>query len=135
MGATGTRGIAAACAAWLLLLAGAPVAAEDAAPATPPTYKCVSRGRVVYTQIPCAGGREVRPSGARHADKYKTPPQDRAKLARRGQLSPQARQECESLEGRIREQEAQLKAKGSAPTIQDETPLVKAKLRFRELKC
>lgn len=134
MGATGTGGIAAACAAWLLL-AGAPVAAEDAPPARPPAYKCVSRGHVVYTQIPCAGGREVRPSGARHADKYKTPPQDRAKLARRGQLSPQARQECESLEGRIREHEAQIKARGSAATIQDETPLVKAKLRFRELKC
>lgn len=117
-----------------LLLAGAPAGAQEA-PALTPTYKCSSKGKVVYTQIPCAGGRELGPAGARRADKYKTPPQDRARLARRGQLSPEARRECTALEGTMKEQEAQLKAKGAAPTLQEETPLVKTKLRFRELKC
>jgi hypothetical protein len=122
-----------AAAAWLLV-AGA--AAGDEPPlATSPAYKCLSKGRVVYTQVPCAGGREIGPAGPRRSDKYKEPPQDRAKLARRGQLSPEARQECTRLEGRIREQEAEFKAKGPGATIEDETPLVKTRLRFRELKC
>lgn len=124
---------------WVLaaasLLVAAPAAGQQEPPPKPPTYKCVSKGRVVYTEIACAGGREVGPAGARRADKYKTPPQDRAKLARRARLTPEARQECTALEGQMKEQEAQLKAKGPAVTIQDETPLVKAKLRFRELKC
>ena len=133
MAGTGTRNAVLAAAAWLLL-AGAPAGAQEA-PALTPTYKCQSNGRVVYTQIPCSGGRQLGSAGVKSAEKYKTPPQDRAKAARRAQLTPEARQECTALEGRMKEQEAELKAKGTEPTLQEETPLVKTKLRFRELKC
>lgn len=133
MAGTGTREGVLAAAAWLLL-AAAPAGAQEA-PALTPTYKCHANGRVVYTQIPCAGGRELGPGGAKTSEKYRTPPQDRAKAARRAQLTPEARQECTALEGRMKQQEAELKAKGAEPTIQEETPLVKTKLRFRELKC
>lgn len=133
MAGTGTRVGVLAAAAWLLL-AAAPAGAQEA-PALTPTYKCHANGRVIYTQIPCAGGRELGPGGAKTPERYKTPPQDRAKAARRAQLTPEARQECTALEGRMKEQEAELKAKGTEPTIQEETPLVKTKLRFRELKC
>ena len=120
-------------AAWLLL-AAAPALAQDEQ-VTPPTYKCVSKGKVVYSQMPCPGGREISASGAHRTDKYQPPPQDRAKAARRAQLTPQAREECTGLEGRIKEQDAEFKAKGPSATVQDETPLVKSKLRYRELKC
>lgn len=132
MAGTGTRKGVLAAAAWLF--AAAPAGAQEA-PALTPTYKCQANGKVVYTQIPCPGGRQLGSSGARVAEKYKTPPQDRAKAARRAQLTPEARGECTALEGRMKEQEAALKAKGTEPTIEEETPLVKAKLRFRELKC
>ena len=120
-------------AAWLLL-AAAPALAQDEQ-VTPPTYKCVSKGNVVYSQMPCPGGREISASGAHRTDKYQPPPQDRAKAARRAQLTPQAREECTGLEGRIKEQDAEFKAKGPSATVQDETPLVKSKLRYHELKC
>jgi hypothetical protein len=134
MAGTGTRSGVWAAAAWLLL-AAAPAGAQQEAPALTPTYKCTSKGRVVYTQIPCAGGRELGPAGAKTPERYKTPPQDRAKAARRAQLTPEARKECTALEGKMKQQEAELKAKGPTPTIEEETPLVKTRLRFRELKC
>ncbi len=133
MAGTGTRkGVLAAAAG--LLLAAAPAGAQEA-PALTPTYKCQANGKVVYTQIPCPGGRQLGASGAKVPERYKTPPQDRAKAARRAQLTPEARQECTALEGRMKEQESALKAKGTEPTIEEETPLVKTRLRFRELKC
>jgi hypothetical protein len=127
-------------AAWLLR-AAAPTHAQDAgtvappAPVSPPTYKCVSKGKVVYTQVPCAGGQQISASGAHKTDKYVPPPQDRAKAARRAQLTPEVREECTGLEGRIKEQDAEFKAKGPGATVQDETPLVKSRLKFHELKC
>lgn len=127
----GKRAVTLLAAAWLLL-AGPAVGQEEA---KKPTYKCWSKGRVVYTEIACPGGREMGPAGVRRTDKHRAPPQDRARLARRARLTPEARQECTGLEGTMKEQEALLKAKGPGVTIQDETPLVKAKLRFRELKC
>jgi hypothetical protein len=120
-------------AAWLLL-AAAPVCAQDEK-VTPPTYKCSSNGKVLYSQTACPGGREIAPSGAHRTDKYRPPPQDRAKAARRAQLTPEARQECTGLEVQIKQQDAEFKAKGPGATVQDETPLVKSKLRFHELKC
>jgi hypothetical protein len=120
-------------AAWLLLAAASARAQDE--PVTPPTYKCVSKGKVVYTQIPCQGGREISASGAHRTDKYQPPPQDRAKATRRAQLAPEVREECTGLEGRIKEQDAEFKAKGPGATVQDETPLVKSKLRYNELKC
>ena len=130
MAGQGRWGMGLAAAA--LLLACAPAGAEDGGP---PTYKCGSRNGVVYTDKMCPGGREMGPAGARKTDKYQPPPQDRAKSARRAQLTPEAREECEKLEVTVKDQEAEFKAKGAGATVQDETPLVKSKLRFRELKC
>jgi hypothetical protein len=123
-------GAAAAC---LLLAVGAARAEDEKV--TPPTYKCTAKGRVVYTEKPCPGGQEISASGAHKTDKYQAPPQDRAKAVRRAQLTPEAREECTGLETRIKEQDAEFKAKGPGATVQDETPLVKSKLRYHELKC
>lgn len=102
-----------------------------------PTYKCVARGRVVYTQIPCSGG--AKPMGAagkpRVNVRYDAPPQDRAVAAKRASLSPGERHECSGLDQRLHEQETELKAKGAAATLDDEMPLVRSRKRFRELKC
>jgi hypothetical protein len=101
------------------------------------SYKCIHRGKVVYTQIPCAAG--ARPIGddgrPRVNVRYQSPPQDRAVIARRAPLTAQARQECTMLDHTLREQEADLKARGTGVTLQDEMPLVRSKKRFRELKC
>ena len=115
-----------------LLLAVGLVRAQDGGP---PTYKCGTRDGVVYTDKLCPGAREMGPAGARKTDKHKPPPQDRAKAARRAQLTPEVREECEKLEVTVKAQEAEFKAKGPTATVQDETPLVKSRLRFRELKC
>lgn len=122
-----------ALAAASLLLAAAPAGAQEKV--TPPTYKCASKGHVRYADKPCPGGREMGPAGARKTDKYDPPPQDRARAARRAQLAPEAREECGRLETVMQEQEAEFKAKGPGATVQDETPLVKSRLRYRELKC
>jgi hypothetical protein len=106
-----------------------PVAAQEAA------YRCGTRGSVTYSQVPCPGGRVVGQYAAHASDKWKTPPQDRAVLARRAQLSPEDRQECRVLDGRVREQQHALQVQGAAATLQDEMPLVESKKRFRELGC
>jgi hypothetical protein len=124
--ARGLGGVAAA----VLLLAATPASALEAA-----TYKCVSRGKVVYTQIPCTGGRPLVRGGHRETDKYRTPPQDRARIARRAVLTPQERKECSALDVRLREQQKALEARGEAATLQDEMPLVQSKKRYRELGC
>ena len=100
-----------------------------------PTYKCVVRGEVVYTQMPCAGGKVVGGGKRRVNVRYETPPQDRAKAARRGMLSEEARHECTALDTRLHAQEEELKARGDAASLQDEMPLVQSRKRYRELKC
>ena len=105
------------------------------AAATKPTYKCVTRSGVTYTEKPCAGGREVGPGARRVTDKSTPPPQDRATLARRATLSAQDKQECRALDGTMRDQQAQLKALGTGATLQDEMPLVHNKKRYREIGC
>lgn len=102
-----------------------------------PAYKCMQRGKVVYTQIPCsAGAKPLGDDGRPRVNvRYQQPPQDRAVVARRAPLSPAAKQECRTLDHTLLEQEGDLKAKGSAATLQDEMPLVRSKKRFRELKC
>lgn len=122
------RGRIAAVAAACLLLAAA-VQAET------PAYKCVGKRGVTYSQTPCPGGREVGATQARTTDKWKSPPQDRAVRVRRARLSEEDRQECAALDVRLKEQAAQVKAKGDAATLQDEMPLVRSKKRFRELRC
>ena len=107
--------------------------AQDAS--SPPTYKCVRRGGVTYSQLPCTGGKTIGGAKPRVNVRYETPPQDRAKAARRAELTAEARHECTSLDARLREQEHELKAKGDAATLHDEMPLVQSKKRYRELKC
>ena len=93
------RGITVAMGAAALMAVAGLAPAQDT-----PTYKCYSRGQVVYSQLPCNGGKEVGSATARKTDKYTPPPQDRAKVARRAQLTPEAREECSALEVRIKEQ-------------------------------
>lgn len=117
-----------AVAALMTMTAGA--SAQTAA------YKCVSRGTVLYSQVPCPGARQVADTPQRATgSKWKQPPQDRAKIARRALLAPEDRQECAALDGRMQEQETMLKTLGEAVTIQDEMPLVQSKKRFRKLRC
>ncbi|MDE2607501.1 MAG: hypothetical protein KGL68_16420 [Burkholderiales bacterium] len=101
-----------------------------------PTYKCVARGRVTYSQIPCApGARELGERHARVSMRYETPPQDRAKAERRAELPADARAECSALDSRMAAQRAQLKSLGATATLHDEMPLVQSKKRYRELHC
>jgi hypothetical protein len=119
-----------------VLAAIALVTTAAAAPAETAAFKCVARdGTVLYSQVPCAGARAVGDPSYRSTNKWKQPPQDRAKIARRALLSPEDRQECSVLDDRMHEQETMLKAKGEAATLQDEMPLVQNKKRFRELRC
>lgn len=108
--------------------------AQEAASGAP-AYKCVRRGEIVYSQAPCTGGKPIGGPKPRVNVRYETPPQDRAKAARRGVLTAEARQECTALDARLHAQEQELKGKGNAATIQDEMPLVQSKKRYRELKC
>jgi hypothetical protein len=101
-----------------------------------PTYKCVQRGRVTYSQTLCPGGRELGAQGRKRVNvQYQTPPQNRATAMRRAQLPQEARNECKALDARMPRQEAELKAMGTAATPHDEIPLVSSRKRFRELGC
>lgn len=116
-----------ACVAAAVLL---PAAAQ-----AQPMYKCAGPSGVTYTQVPCPGGKEIGPTTRRITDKSVTPPQDRATIARRATLSPEARAECSALDASMRDQAAQLKSLGTGATLQDEMPLVHNKKRYRELGC
>jgi hypothetical protein len=122
---------------WGALLAGVLMLhAADCVRAQSPTYKCVQRGRVVYSQTMCPGGRELGTQGKKRVTvRYQTPPQDRATAMRRAPLPPEARKECRALDARMPQQEAELKARGTAITPHDELPLVSSRKRFRELGC
>ena len=95
-------------------------------------YRC---GAATYSQVPCTGGRPVGVHPRRVTDRSKEPPQDRAVAARRASLTPEERQECRTLDQRLREEDRALKKLGTQATLQDEMPLVYTKKRFRELKC
>ena len=114
----------------LLAVAWGPVAAQQQ-----PTYRCASKSGVTYTEKPCPGGRELGGGTRRATDKAAPPPQDRATIARRSTLSPEARQECKALDGSMRTQKAQIKALGTGATLQDEMPLVHNQKRYREIGC
>jgi len=122
---------------WGIVLGALALAHAADASAQSATYKCIHRGKVVYTQVPCAAG--TKPLGEdgrpRVNVRYQMPPQDRAVIARRAPLSVTARQECSALDHTLVEQQHDLQAKGGAATLQDEMPLVRSKKRFRELKC
>ncbi len=99
-------------------------------------YRCPHKGGVTYSQTLCPGGQPMadKPS-KKAAARYAVPPQDRAKAARRAELTPEARQECSALDKSIPEQEAFVRTRGAALTPDEERPLVKGRLRFRELRC
>lgn len=100
-----------------------------------PAYRCDSKRGVTYTDIPCLGAREVGATKSRTTNRHAVPPQDRAKLARRAQLTPESRQECETLDVQIRELDSIVKAKGNTVTADDERPLVQSRLKAREMRC
>ena len=112
-----------------MLLAGPALAQER------PTYKCVTAAGVTYSEIPCRGARELGATASRATERHREVPQDRAVIARRARLTGEEREECRSLDARMKEQQAQVKAKGDTVTLQDEMPLVRSKARYRELKC
>ena len=99
-----------------------------------PMYKCVSQGRGVYQQTQCGDAKPLNSGKPRVNVRYETPSQDRAKAARRAPLTAEARQECSGLDTRMKELEAQFKAKGEV-TPEEEIPLTRSKKRYRELKC
>jgi hypothetical protein len=120
-------GLTIVVAGWLL--AGAAQADAQVA------YRCGGPHRVTYSDRPCAGARVVGAPAPHRADKWKAPPQDRAKIARRAPLPAAAKQECSALDARLQQQQAMLETLGSAATLHDEMPLVQSRQRYRELKC
>jgi hypothetical protein len=126
MTATNTR--------WIKMLLGAAglLLAAVSGHADGPAYKC---GRNSYSSVACPGGREIGVPHRRTTDKSKPVPQGRAVIAKRAVLSPEQRQECKALDVRLRDQQAAIKAKADAATLQDEMPLVQSRKRFRELRC
>jgi hypothetical protein len=121
-----------------LSLAAAAIAFAAAFPATaqqqPPVFKCVSKGAVIYSHVPCPGGTELGEKKAKADEKLVTPPQDRAKAARRAALKPEVREQCETMEARINEEEARLKTL-STVTPTDEKEVLNLKIKSRELRC
>lgn len=126
---TGARRGLALLAAATLWLAAAPSNAQGTA------YKCATASGTTYADKPCPGGRAVGNKAPRRTDRSKPVPQDRAKIARRAVLSEEARAECKTLDARLLQQQAELKAKGDGATLDDEMPLVFTRKRFRELRC
>jgi hypothetical protein len=122
----------AACTAALLFAASAADAQT-----TSPSYRCSKGGKVVYQQTPCEGGKQVTPKPKKAASeaRHTTPSQERAKAARRAQLTPEARKECEGLEVTIPQLEDGVKAQGPNVKPEDERALTEAKKKYREGKC
>jgi hypothetical protein len=119
---------------WLIVLSGLLFAVAEAdADSTP--YKCVNKRGVTYSEVPCPGGKPMGVAPVRHTERSAPVPQDRAVIAKRATLSPEDRQECKELDVRLREQQAEVKAKGPDVTIQDELPLVQSRKKFREMRC
>lgn len=112
----------------LAALGASPAGAQE----QPQAWRCGAR---TYSQVPCAGGRAVGVRPHRVTDKSRPPPQDRAVAAKRAVLTPEERKECRALDVELRDRERQLRARGDAVTLDEEMPLVRAKKRFRELKC
>ncbi len=116
-------------AAATLWLAAAPATAQAT------TYKCATAGATIYSDRPCTGARPLEKKKPHRTDRRRPVPQDRATIARRAVLSEEARAECRQLDTRLVQQQAEIKAKGDAATLEDEMPLVFTKRRFRELRC
>lgn len=119
------------CAA--LLLAAAPL--TQAQTAERATYKCKIAGKTVYQHAPCEGEvLETKPKRT-PTSRQAAPPQDRAFAARRAELSPEQRKECEALDVTIPQLEDGVKAQGKDVKPEDERMLTEAKKKFREGRC
>ncbi|NML44991.1 hypothetical protein HHL11_14630 [Ramlibacter sp. G-1-2-2] len=97
-----------------------------------PSYKC---GAHTYSDRPCTGGREVGAAKPHRLDHHATPPQDRAKLARRAELKPEVRERCEALDTQLVEQQAALDKLPQPVQPSDERELVQSKLKYHQLRC
>ena len=122
---------------WLSLLcaagwlAAAPVQAQVAN-----TYKCQdAKGKVIYTEKPCVGAKDLDEKKVKADARKEKPPQDRARAANRAKLSPETLQKCDALAVTIKDQEAELKAKAQPVNPEDERPLTQSRKQYREMKC
>ncbi|MDB5860114.1 MAG: hypothetical protein JWQ76_3803 [Ramlibacter sp.] len=100
-----------------------------------PAYKCSTRSGVTYSQVPCAGAREVGAPRISKSDRNAVPPQDRAHRVQRASLTPAKRQECELLDTRLVEERAALSKLPQPATPADEKALLNVKMRYRKLHC
>ena len=122
---------------WLPLLCAAGLLAAPAqAQSVANTYKCQdAKGKIVYSEKPCVGGKDLNEAKVKADARKETPPQDRARLANRAKLSPETLQKCDALAGTIKDQEAALKAKAPPLNPEDERPLTQSRKEYREMKC
>ena len=114
------------------------------------TYKCVTGGKVTYTDEPCIGAKVVDTTPTQGLDKisgrskkgadvmktehnkimadalrplFGQTAEERAKSVKRVYLSPQDKLECHMLDGQILDERTQ------------EVALYQARKRFKDLKC
>jgi hypothetical protein len=100
-----------------------------------PAYKCSTRNGVTYSQVPCAGAREVGAPRSHASDRNAVPPQDRAHRVQRASLPPARQEECKALDTRLVEEQAMLAKLPQPPTPAEEKGLLNAKMRYRKLHC
>ena len=116
------------------LVAGACVLAAMPAGAAA-AYKCSTRNGVIYSDLPCPGGREVGVPRKPASDRHAVPPQDRARRVQRASLPPEKREECAALDVKLAEEQATLDKLPQPATAADEKALLNAKMRYRKLHC
>jgi hypothetical protein len=110
-----------------IVVAAAPVAAQQQGDWQSPVYKCSEHS---YSQAPCG-----KPFPHKRVQKtFDVPPQDRARQMQRAQLPPDVREKCNALEAQIRSEEARLKAK-PAPTQDELGDLSIRRVNYREMRC
>jgi hypothetical protein len=115
-------------AAGVLALAAMEAGAQDA-------YKCSTRDGVVYSQLPCPGGRAVGAPRKAASERNAVPPQDRAHRVQRASLPPEKREECNALDTTLADEKATLAKLPQPPTPAEEKGLLNAKMRYRKLHC
>jgi hypothetical protein len=98
-------------------------------------YKCSTRNGVTYSQVPCAGGREVGAPRSHASDRNAVPPQDRAHRVQRASLPPEKREECKALDTKLAAEKAALAKLPQPATPAEEKGLLNAKMRYRKLHC
>ena len=99
-------------------------------------YKCPgAKGKVTYSEKACEGGTVVERKSSKTDARAQKPPQDRAVAANRARLTPEQRQQCDVLKGRMAEQEAVLKARPQPAAPEDERELTTTRKEYREMKC